>query len=106
MTYPPHSAPPGTGDQGQPAYQPMPVEGAEEERYPAGKMNPLAVAALIFGLTGCLSFFGLVLGVTSLRQIKRDNGKGRGFAIAGIVLGGVVNGTAAILVLVSFLVGS
>jgi hypothetical protein len=115
MSHPPHSAPTGTGDpngrpdpaQGQPPeYRPMPTDGPEREVFPEGKTNPLAVAALIFGLTGCLSFFGLVLGVTSLRQIKRDRGKGRGFAIAGIVLGGVINGTAAILVAVSFIVGS
>ena len=70
------------------------------------KMSGLAVAAFIFGLTGCLSLFGLILGISALRQIKRNGERGRGFAIAGIVLGGICNGAAAILTIASFATGS
>ncbi|WP_345439267.1 DUF4190 domain-containing protein [Actinoallomurus vinaceus] len=69
-------------------------------------MSGLAVASFVFGLTGCLSLFGVILGISALRQIKRDGDRGRGFAITGIVLGGICNGTAAILVIASFAAGS
>ncbi|MCO6007573.1 DUF4190 domain-containing protein [Actinoallomurus purpureus] len=69
-------------------------------------MSGLAVAGFIFGLTGCLSLFGVILGISALRQIKRDGDRGRGFAISGIVLGGICNGGAAILIIVSFASGS
>lgn len=92
MSYPPevarYDAAPG-----------MPVPPANQ------KMNPLAVAALIFGLTGCLSIAGVFMGVTALRQIKQDGGRGKPLAITGIVLGALVNGTAAILIIISFAVG-
>lgn len=110
MTYPPNAAPPGTGQpndgqgwdsQGGPAV-------SDEQPYQpeAGKLSGLAVASLIFGLTGCLSLFGIILGISALRQIKQTGERGRGLAITGIVLGAVVNGGAAIAILISFVVSS
>ncbi|MGH3658180.1 MAG: DUF4190 domain-containing protein [Micromonosporaceae bacterium] len=69
-------------------------------------MSGLAVASLIFGLTGCLSIGGVILGISALREIKRDGSRGRGLAITGIVLGGLINGAAAILIILSFVFGS
>lgn len=69
------------------------------------KMNPMAVVSLVFGLTGCLSLFGIVAGVPALRQIKQEGGRGRGLAITGILLGAIVNGGAAILTALSFIFG-
>ncbi|WP_067454406.1 DUF4190 domain-containing protein [Actinomadura macra] len=52
----------------------------------SNKTNGLAIAAFITGLLGCLGVLGLILGVISLRQIGRNGGKGRGLAMAGIIL--------------------
>lgn len=93
MTYPSDPSQSGVGVAGEQQYGQAPV---------SSKLNPLAVAGLVFGLTGCLSFLGIVFGITALRQIGQDGGRGRGLAIAGIVLGGIVNGTAAILIAISF----
>lgn len=48
------------------------------------KWNPLAIIAFVLGLFG--GSFGWIFGIIALRQIKRNGGKGKGFAIAGIVL--------------------
>ncbi|TDD66680.1 DUF4190 domain-containing protein [Actinomadura darangshiensis] len=50
------------------------------------KTNGLAIAAFITGLLGCFGVLGLILGAISLSQIGRNGGKGRGLAIAGIIL--------------------
>jgi hypothetical protein len=71
-----------------------------------GQLNGLAVVSLIFGLTMCLSLFGVIFGIQALRQIKRNGDRGHGFAISGIVLGSIYNGGAAILTMVSFAFGS
>jgi hypothetical protein len=93
MTYPSDPMQSGIGVAAEQQYGQAPVN---------GKMNPLAVAGLVFGLTGCLSLLGIVFGITALRQIGQDGGRGRGLAIAGIVLGAIANGTAAILIIISF----
>jgi len=56
------------------------------------KTNGLAVAALVLGVCFCFAFTGIlavVFGNLALGQIDRSQGaqKGRGLAIAGIVLG-------------------
>jgi hypothetical protein len=48
----------------------------------------VSIAALVTGLLG-LNVVAIVLGVLGLRRTKRNGTKGRGMAIAGIVLGGV-----------------
>lgn len=61
--------------------------------YPAsqGGTNGLAIAAMICGICGfaCLvpGLVGIILGIVSLPQIKRNEQSGRGMAITGIVLG-------------------
>ncbi|MFG1850626.1 DUF4190 domain-containing protein [Actinomadura geliboluensis] len=104
MTYPP----PGSGYPGpQPPYQPPPAPPGPPgppgygSPYRNDSTNGLAVAAFITGLLGCLGVLGIILGAISLSQIGRNGGRGRGFAIAGIVLsslwilGAVVVGVVA-----------
>ncbi|WP_344271813.1 DUF4190 domain-containing protein [Actinomadura napierensis] len=50
------------------------------------KTNGLAIAAFVTGLLGCCSILGIVLGAVALNQIGQRGEKGRGLAIAGIVL--------------------
>ncbi|MFC4053919.1 DUF4190 domain-containing protein [Actinomadura syzygii] len=50
------------------------------------KTSGLAIAAFVTGLLGCFGIVGLVLGFVALRNISRTGAKGRGLAIAGIVL--------------------
>ena len=70
--------------------------------------NGLAIASLITALAGiplafvCLlglpaAIVGVILGAVALTQIKQTNQRGRGFAIAGIVIGSIL--TALLLVL-------
>jgi hypothetical protein len=68
----------------------------------------MAIAALLLGLFGWIlvglgSVAAVVLGIVSLRQINASGGwlKGRGLAIAGIVLGAVMGG----LMLLGFIAG-
>lgn len=81
---PPGWAPPATGwgavtpgavsgYQGMYAYQPRPTNG-------------LAIGSLVTALT-CLSPVALVLGVIALVQIHKRQERGRGMAVAGVVLG-------------------
>ena len=56
--------------------------------------NPLAIAGFVVGLmSSILNFFGItgiiaiILSSVALSQIKRDNSRGKGFAVAGLVTG-------------------
>jgi hypothetical protein len=52
--------------------------------------NGLAIASLVVSLAaGCVPFLGAIFGIVSLRQIRRNGQRGRGMAIAGIVINGV-----------------
>jgi hypothetical protein len=54
-----------------------------------GKTNGLAVASFVLGLIGITvigAIAGIVLGILALRQIRRTAQRGRGLAIAGLVL--------------------
>ena len=55
-------------------------------------MNNLAVASLVLGFLWIFwlgSAAGLVLGLVAIRQINNRNDRGRGIAIAGIVLSAI-----------------
>lgn len=57
---------------------------------PVTSTNGLAIASLVLGILWLFwvgSLVGLILGLVALRQIKNRNQRGRGIAIAGIVLG-------------------
>lgn len=84
---PQYGAPPG--------YPPNPYGYGYGYGYPTqqGGTNGMAIAAMICGICGfaCLvpGLVGIILGIVSLPQIKRNGQSGRGMAIAGIVLGGL-----------------
>ncbi len=52
-------------------------------------MNGLSVAALVLGIVCCLPPLGLVLGVIALSQIKKRGERGKGMAVAGVVLSSI-----------------
>jgi len=75
-----------------PGYQPGPPAGQGR------KNNTLAVASLVLGLVQLVGWFivlpglvtailAIVFGFVSINQIKRSGERGRGLAIAGVVLG-------------------
>ncbi len=88
---PPYAGPPayGTPPGGYPAYGYPPAG-----YYQPQTTNGFSIAALICSIVlGWVPFLGGVLGVTfgliGLRQCKRTGQRGRGLAIAGIVIGAV-----------------
>jgi hypothetical protein len=65
-------------------------------RAPAGQTSGLAVASLALGVLGLISCMppvgvvGLILGIMALRKMQRNPEiTGKGFGIAGLVLGGI-----------------
>jgi Domain of unknown function (DUF4190) len=56
--------------------------------------NPMAVASLVCSLFGWLCvvgpLFGLIFGFVALNQIRQTGQRGRGMALAGIVLGAIL----------------
>ena len=86
----------------QPAYEPPPAAAAEPEyTEPVAAYKPsktaagdpgsgLAVAALIFSLTGCLWPVGMVLGIVGLIKAKNGTAGGRGMSMAAVVISGVM----------------
>ncbi|GAA4604852.1 hypothetical protein BJY16_005165 [Actinoplanes octamycinicus] len=58
------------------------------ERGPRSDLSGFAVASLVFGLIGGL-LLGPLLGVAALVKIKQTGQRGKGLAIAGLVLSGV-----------------
>ncbi|OMC14715.1 DUF4190 domain-containing protein [Mycobacterium sp. SP-6446] len=81
MSEPPPRYPPPGGY----GYQPPP---------PAVGTNGLAITSLVCSLFGWLciigGILGIILGVLALGQIRQSGQGGRGLAIAGIVIGGIV----------------
>ena len=73
--------------------------------YTAASTNGLAVASLVLGCLFCLLITGVlavIFGNVALSQIQRSQGaqRGRGLAIAGIVLGWIGIALMAVLVFV------
>ncbi|MFI8510962.1 DUF4190 domain-containing protein [Streptomyces sp. NPDC085460] len=83
----------------------MPYAGLPGPYGPYGRppvtTNGLAIGSLVSGIVCCLPPLGLVLGVFSLRQIKKRGQGGKGLAVAGIALSSV----STLLVLVGLLTG-
>ncbi|MCI4084622.1 MULTISPECIES: DUF4190 domain-containing protein [Streptomyces] len=81
---------PQPGPYGQPG-QPAPF-GAPQGWYPAPapqKTNALAVVAFVMSLVCALPLVPLVLGIVALSQIRTRGEKGKGLAVAAIVIHGV-----------------
>lgn len=77
---------------------------------PAPKTSGMATAALILAILGlctCITApIGLVLGIIALAQTNRDPQlQGRGMAIAGMIIGGLITLVALIALVVAFLIG-
>lgn len=58
-----------------------------DSREAGGKTNGFAITALVTGILGCTWFLGVIFGIIALNQIRRNGDRGRGMAIAGIVVG-------------------
>lgn len=88
----------------QQPYQPAgapPYPGYPQQYVPG--MNPtnaLAIASFVVSLIG-FGLIGVILGHVALSQIKRSNGyeRGRGFAIAGLIIGYAEIAIAALFIL-------
>ncbi|MFF9338506.1 MULTISPECIES: DUF4190 domain-containing protein [unclassified Streptomyces] len=83
----------------------MPYTGVPGPYGPYGRpvttTNGLAIGSLVSGIVCCLPPLGLVLGIFSLRQIKRRGQGGKGLAIAGTVLSSI----STLLVLLGLVTG-
>ncbi|OBH00731.1 hypothetical protein A5696_15325 [Mycobacterium sp. E2699] len=94
---PPSYPPPPPGGYGYPPPPPAGGYGYPPPGYPPPPMvgtNGFAVASLVCSLFGwvCMfigAFLGIIFGFVALSQIKRTGQKGRGMAIAGIVIGAI-----------------
>jgi hypothetical protein len=115
-TVPPYAAPPGwqppPPPYGAPAYQsygpppayppptvagyPQPYGYQPYGGYPRPRdTNGFAIASLVCALVGIFALvigpvLGVVFGIVALRQLDRSASGGRGLAIAGIVIGGIL----------------
>ena len=67
------------------AYQ-QPMYNAQPVAPQGDKMNICALLGFIFSIVCCGGLPGLVLSIVGLIQINKNGGKGKGLAIAGIVL--------------------
>lgn len=57
---------------------------------PAGEQkNPMAIAGFVLSVTGYFFWLGCIFSFIGLAQSKRRGGKGKGFAIAGIVISAI-----------------
>ncbi|MFJ5045324.1 DUF4190 domain-containing protein [Streptomyces sp. NPDC088719] len=63
-------------------------------------LSGLAVASLVLSLLVCLAPLGLVLGIVALVRIPRTGRRGKGLAIAGTAVGGVVVVLTALLLVI------
>jgi hypothetical protein len=54
----------------------------------SGKTSGFAITAFVLGLVGVV-LLSLIFGILALRRIKRTGERGRGYAIAGLVLSGI-----------------
>jgi Domain of unknown function (DUF4190) len=88
QAYPPGPPPYGQAYPGQPGYgQPTGYPSP-----PAGRVNGFAIASFVLGLAGFMLVtlvLSVVFGIVALAGIRRTGGRGRGLAIAGLVLSGV-----------------
>ncbi|WP_157803730.1 DUF4190 domain-containing protein [Luteimicrobium subarcticum] len=83
------------GQPGYPGRQPGPYGTPPVWAPPAARTSGLAIASLAVSLGGIVtcgaaSIVGLILGIVALNDIKKNGTRGKGLAIAGIVVGAVL----------------
>ncbi|MEW2416454.1 DUF4190 domain-containing protein [Streptomyces sp. NPDC046866] len=104
---PPYSGPyPPPGPYGQPGQQPGPY-GGPQGWYPPPpmapqKMNALAVVAFCMSILCALPTVPVILGIIALSQIRSRGEKGKGFAIAAIVIHSATIAFYAIMLALGF----
>jgi uncharacterized protein DUF4190/putative regulator of septum formation len=89
MTSPPPGARPSDGAGGAgPEFPTGPEVPIRQQPEPPRKTSGFAIASLVFGIIGGI-LFSVIFGIVALRRIRTRNLKGRGLAIAGLVLSGL-----------------
>lgn len=89
-----YGAAPGAYGAGPGPHAPSPRPSQAQSWYPPGlypppqqpPVNGLAITSLVLGLVCCLPGVGLIFGAVALRQIGRKGERGKGLAVAGVVL--------------------
>jgi hypothetical protein len=76
-------------------YQPAPYT-------PAPPTNTMAIVGLILSVVG-FHLVGAILGHVALGQIKRTGESGRGLALAAVIIGWVLLGLTAVIVVLAIL---
>ncbi|KAA9087103.1 DUF4190 domain-containing protein [Microbacterium radiodurans] len=96
----------------QPAAYPAPAYGGAYGAYQQQKTNVLAIISMIASIVGIVfilpiigSIAGVIMGHISLAQIKRTAEKGRGMALAGLIIGyaGLAFAVLGIILFASFI---
>lgn len=109
VTLPPSYAPDGA-EQAPPPYRPAPATTwGPQVAPPPSDTNGLAITAFVLGLLGIVgisAILGIVLGIVALRRIRRTLQRGKGLAIAGIVLGSCWLALAVVLVVTGVILGT
>jgi peptidyl-prolyl cis-trans isomerase B (cyclophilin B) len=105
---PPAVTPAAPAYQQQQPYQQQPYGQQQYGQQPYGqgaaeKYNILSIISLVTGILG-ISLVAIITGHIGLSQIGRSQEKGRGFAIAGLILGylGLLAGIAALFIFFVF----
>jgi hypothetical protein len=103
--YQPPPPPPGAY-----GYPPPPPPGSSYPPPPQGVgTNGMAIASLVCSLFGWLCIIGpilgLIFGFIALNQIKETGQGGRGMAIAGIVVGGLLIAITTVLLILGAIFG-
>jgi Domain of unknown function (DUF4190) len=106
MSLPPPADPYGP----PPGYPPAYGYGAPRYVQPRNT-NGMAIASLVCGVVGfstcgVTSILAVIFGHIGLGQIKRNDEDGHGFAIAGLVLGYIAVGLAALVIVILIIAAS
>ncbi len=104
---PPVYPPPTAYPAGYPAYPAYPPYDPYRPVKPPGT-NGKAIVALVCAIAGLMfcglpSIAGLILGIVAIRECRRTGQDGYGFALAGIIIGGLVTALFALYFL--FVIG-
>jgi len=84
----PYGSPhPGPAPYGAPQYNPPGMSGYGPPPGARPPMDGVSIASFVLGLLGCTGLIALILGIVGISRTKNGQRRGRGFAIAGIVIG-------------------